>query len=332
MKIENIKIIAVINLGYIGDVVNASPVCIELKNKYPDSKLIFITMKPAMETAKCLPGVDEIIVYDRRGEHKGLKNLIKLSFSIRKKYEIDLAILLTDSFRSAFFTYLLGANKRLGRACQGRSIFLNYTIPHFQEEKEMKIHVSEHYMRLLKPLNLYKQDYKLNFKYSKEDTEYIETSLKVLGYKGERLIGICPCARLEGKNWWPEDTVEFINLINKEKIYKVVLVGDNSAKPFVEKLKELNCDNFYDMSGKTNISQLAAIIAKCSNFVSVDTGSMHIAFALSIPTIALFYYDCVTKWGPKDQIKNKVILNPDRHGIKAQEVFDKMHELQLLKG
>ncbi len=99
------KTIVLINLGYVGDVINSSPVCIELKKKYPDSKLIFITLKPSFETAKCIPGVDEVLIYDRRGEHKGLKNLIKLGLSIRKDYKIDLAILLTDSFRSAFFAF-----------------------------------------------------------------------------------------------------------------------------------------------------------------------------------------------------------------------------------
>lgn len=321
------KTIALINLGYVGDVINTSPVCIELKKKYPDSKLIFITLKSAFETAKCLPGIDEVLIYDRRGEHKGLKNLIKLGLSIRKSHKIDLAILLTDSFRSAFFALLIGAKRRLGRACQGRSFLLTQTIPFIQEEKDMKIHVSEHYMRLLKPFGLYIPDYKFGFNYSEEDIQYIESSLKTLGWKNEKLIGLCPCARLEGKNWWPEDTAEFIDIVNKNTDFKVILVGDTAAKTFTEKIKEAGCNNFYDMSGKTNISQLAALISKCEKFVSVDTGSMHLAFALDIPTIALFYYDCVTKWGPKDNFKNSVILKFDRYGIKAQEVIEKLNGL-----
>ena len=55
--------IAVIFWGKIGDVVNASPLCIELKKKYPDSKLIFITTPQGIETAKCVPGVDEVVLF-----------------------------------------------------------------------------------------------------------------------------------------------------------------------------------------------------------------------------------------------------------------------------
>jgi len=324
---KDIKTIALINLGYVGDVINASPLCIELKKAYPYSKLIFITMKPAQETAKCLPGVDEVLVYDRRGEHKGFKKLVKLGLSIKKNHKIDLAVILTDSLRSAFFTFIIGAKRRIGRACQGRSFLLTNTIPFTKEEKDMKIHVSEHYMRLLKPLNLYKPDYEFGFNYSESDKLYIEDALKNQGWTNQKLIGLCPCARLEGKNWWPEDTAEFINLVSKNTDYKVVLVGDNSAKPFVEQIKNLECANFYDMSGKTNIHQLAALIACCEKFVSVDTGSMHLAFALNIPTVALFYYDCITKWGPKNFNINKIILNPDRHGIKAKEVFENLNLL-----
>lgn len=328
MRIKNkkLKTIAIINLGYIGDVVNSSPLCIELKKKYPDSKLIFITLKPSFGTAKCLPGVDEVLIYDRRGDHKGFKNLVKLGLSIRKNHKIDLAIILTDSLRSAFFTFLIGAKKRIGRACQGRSFLLTATIPLTQEEKEMKIHVSEHYMRLLNPLGLYTQDYKLGFNYSEDDFLHAEDTLKDLGWQGEKLIGLCPCARLEGKNWWPEDTAEFIKMINQNTDSKVVFVGDSSAVEFAQKVKDLGVD-FFDLTAKTTIPQLAAVIAKCEKFASVDTGSMHLAFALDIPTVALFYYDCVTKWGPQDRVKNRVILNPDRHGIKAQEVFEKLNEL-----
>jgi ADP-heptose:LPS heptosyltransferase len=88
------KTIAVMNLGFIGDVVNASPVCIELKKKHPDSKLIFITMSASLETAKCLPCVDEVLTYDRRGEHKDFHNKLSLALmyteyewlSLYKKY------------------------------------------------------------------------------------------------------------------------------------------------------------------------------------------------------------------------------------------------------
>jgi len=327
--LENIKTITLINLGYIGDVINSSPVCIELKKKYPDSKIIYITLKPSYETAKYLPNVDEVLVYDRRGDHKGFKKLVKLAFSIRKNHKIDLAILLTDSFRCAFFAFLLGAKKRLGRVCQNRSIFLTNTIPFLKEEYDMKIHISEHYMRLLKPLGLYKSDYKFSFNFSEKDNVYINEILNESDCSNKKLIGFCPCARLEGKNWWPKDAAEFIKIINKTTDYKVAIVGDDSdiTAKFVQDIRNFGQNNFIDITGKTTIAQLGAIIAKCDKFVSVDTGSMHLAFALNIPTVALFYYDCVTKWGPKDKDKNRIILNPDRHGIKAQEVIEKLNEL-----
>ena len=116
MQLKSVNTIALINLGYVGDIINSSPLCLELKRAYPTARLIYITMLPGLETAKCLPEVDEVLVYDRRGKHKGVFNLVKLANEIKSKEKIDTAILLTDSLRCALFAFLLGAKKRIGRA------------------------------------------------------------------------------------------------------------------------------------------------------------------------------------------------------------------------
>ena len=79
------KTIAIINLGYIGDLINTSPVCLELKKNYPDSKLIFITIPASAETAKCIPGVEKVIIYDKKNQHKGLINLFKTGLIHKKR-------------------------------------------------------------------------------------------------------------------------------------------------------------------------------------------------------------------------------------------------------
>lgn len=140
------EIIAIINLGYIGDVINSSPVCIELKKNYPSAKLIYITIPASFETAKCIPGIDEVFAYDKKNKDKGLTGLIKKALLIRQNQKIDTAIILNESLRTAFFAYLLGAKKRVGRNSDFRGFLLTHTLPHLEEEIKMQIHISEHYM------------------------------------------------------------------------------------------------------------------------------------------------------------------------------------------
>jgi ADP-heptose:LPS heptosyltransferase len=46
-----------------------------------------------------------------------------------------------------------------------------------------------------------------------------------------------------------------------------------------------------DLAGRTNILELAGVIAACRFFVSTDSGPYHMAVALRVPTLALFTWD-----------------------------------------
>ncbi|MFA6988622.1 MAG: glycosyltransferase family 9 protein [Candidatus Gastranaerophilaceae bacterium] len=291
------KTILVINMGYIGDVINASPVCYELKKNYPNSQLVFITDPSSVVTAQHLSGVDHAIGFDRYNKHKGWK-IFEFAFNLRKKYKFDLAILLTENFRAAILAFLLGAKVRIGRSNEGRDILLTHKIPFSDEERELKVHVIEHYMRVLAPLGLYNSDYCLNFNYSQSDADYIESLLSDNDAKNHNLIGLCPATGMSIKNWNVNEASMFIQHINKLNNYKVVLIGTKDCREFSEKLKEMGTTDFIDLSCKTTIPQLAALISKFKKFVSIDTGPMHLAFALKISTVCLFFQDNYKKWGP----------------------------------
>lgn len=306
------KKITVINLGPIGDVINSGPVCIELKRKYPDSELLFITIPESLTVAKSIPGVDRVIVYDKKAEHKGLLNLAKFAIPFGLREKIELAVVLNETFRSALLSFLLGAKKRIGRNSQGRGILLTNTIPFTDEEKALGIHVTEQYMRVLKLINLYNSEQKMGFNYSAGDMEFINGFLAAKGLHDSCLIGLCPCANIENRDWKPEEAAKFIKFINQNKDQKVIIIGAEMAKAFAEKLKELGSDDFVDMTCKTTIPQLAALISKFKTLVSVDTGPMHLGLALNIPTISMFMQSNQLKWGPKDQVKNRLLFKPGK--------------------
>ena len=323
------KTIAIIHLGYIGDLVNASPVCIELKNKYPESKLIFITIPASAETAKCLPGVNEVFVYDKKGKHKGFLNLLKAAKSFKKE-QIDLAVVLNESLRSAFLAFLLGAKKRIGRNSDGRKFLLTHTIPHLEEEKKMQIHVSDHYMRVLKTLDLYNPDYKFELTFPDETKTNVNRILLNADYSNHELIGLCPCARHNDKDWKEEEALKLINYINDHTNKKIVIVGDAKTAKFTGNLRQMGCSDFLDLSCKTTIPELGEIISRVKIFITTDTGPMHFAYTLRVPVVALFYHNVAAKWGPKYKDINRTIYSENWETIKAEEVINEFNNLHKL--
>ncbi len=319
--------IAILNLGYIGDIINTSPVCSALKEKYPDSRLIFITIPAGKQTAKCMPGVEEVYIYDKKGEDNGFWGLVKKALYIKKLEKIDMTIILNESIRAAFFAKITGSKVNVGRNTEMRGFLLSHTLPHLQEEKDMQVHVSEHYMRILKPINLYKENYQLDFCYSKDDNHYIRQLLEQNGYSKGEFVGFCPCARHDDKDWTPEESVKFINYINQNTNKKVIIVGDKKTSLFVDNIRGLGCNDFLDLSAQTSIPQLGALIDMFKLFVSADTGPMHLAYALKVPTVAFYYHDVTVKWGPLDIERNRTIVSADKSLIKAKTIIKNVEEL-----
>lgn len=323
---KDIKNIAVINLGYIGDVINASPVCQALKQKYNNSQLTFITINASQGTAKQIPSVDQVLIYDRRGQHKGIFNLFKTAYSY-KKYKFDLVIVLDNNLRSALFAWLLGAKYRLGRSGEGRSLLLTHTIPHTTEEQNMQIHITEHYMRVLQSLGLYTPNttHQLAFSISPPNQEAINKLLEKHNVQNKKLLGLCTCTRNPEKNWSVTEASKFIELINKHTDYTVIFIGDNSpvTQEFTQGLDNSQA-SYINLAGQTTIGELGALINKFNKFISVDTGPMHLALANQVPSICLFFFDIFKKWGPQDLKLHKIIYNGLHQPIKAEEVFNSL--------
>lgn len=104
------KTFVVINLAYIGDVMVCSALCEEIKRNYPESKLIFVTNKISAQVAEGIPSVDEVRVFDKKKEHRGLLGLLKFA-SVFKGVDVCFPIHSYD--RGNLLAFLTGAKRRI---------------------------------------------------------------------------------------------------------------------------------------------------------------------------------------------------------------------------
>ena len=68
----------------------------------------------------------------------------------------------------------------------------------------------------------------------------------------------------------------------KRRDVKIVALGASGDG------KELNNPEIIDITGRTSISALAAVLLRCSLVIGGDTGPTHLAAALGVPTIMIF--------------------------------------------
>lgn len=322
------KTFAVMLFGKIGDVVNTSVVCREIKKNFPDSRVIYITLPFGAEAAKAIPSVDKVYVYNQTYEDKSLQKFskqIQSAITVRFNEKVDVAIALTDTFRCAVHGKLIGAKRVLGRDTDKRGFLITDRL--VPTADDYKLHMSEFHAKLLSLLDIKCDNFDLDFKYDDEAKLFCENFINQYQLGGEKLVGVNLTTACPTKDWTVDDAMAFVDLVTTNTPYKIVFVGDKRASLLVEQMRKNNCNSFIDMTDKTSIMQVAALIDSFDKFITPDTGLAHIAFALKTPTAVVAVNDSINKinddlyvWGPKDLKTHTVVYNPS--GVTAEKVYD----------
>lgn len=321
---KKIKKIAIVFGAKIGDVVNVQPVCRVLKQAYPESELVFVTWPGAKEIAELVPEVDFVEIFDNKGKGKNSLVFLQDALKIRLKHKIDLAVIINDSSTYSFMAFLINAKYRVGLYKSGPSFLLHKKYSLTKEDE--KSHVIQNYLKAIEPIGLSTDDYSLSLRtdFEAKDVEYIDKLIDDSGYSSCKLIGFSPSSALEHKDWIPEEGKRFIDLINQIPEYKVILTGEYVAQQYAKRLRELGTDEFLDLSQKTNVKQFAYLVKKFHKLVTVDTGSAHLAYVYNIPSVVLFFNDLYKIWGPMNTNLHKIIYNPDKYAVKAEDILKEL--------
>lgn len=290
-----IKKILVIELAHIGDVLAITPALNVLRKKFPESSITVAVAPWAKDILSGNPDVNEILVYGTPWFERSKKPVFSTKeakdfIKLLKSREFDMAIDLRGDIRNIFFMKLGGAKKRIGYSFSGAG-FLLTDIVAFDVEKRQDKHQVEHNINFVlsikegnacEPVNP-----SLKLFLSKEDSDYADNMFKSENIEaGDFLIAVHPGAGTATKRWMPERFSSLIEEILKRYKAKILLVG---GKGEADLLKLPGIDkNLINLTGKTNIKQLAAILHRCNLFIGGDSGVMHVAEAQNIPVIAIW--------------------------------------------
>ena len=101
-------------------------------------------------------------------------------------------------------------------------------------------------------------------------------------------IGINPGATYgSAKRWYPEEFAKVANHLSNE--FDIIIFGGPGEEALANDIeKNLNFSNYQNLCGKLSIKELTEYIAGLNGIISNDSGPMHIAAALQIPTLAIY--------------------------------------------
>ena len=206
---------------------------------------------------------------------------------LAKRGHYDRVILLPNSFRSAWIAWLARIPERWGYEGHWRRWLLNRPIPSHMRPRG--VHQSESYLEIIRALG---------WRGSKAPEARIQPPPSLLRWaqealapagKGGPVVGICPGATYGPAKRWPSDRfVSVARALGDRHGAGIVLMGSRAERPFIGQMASAIGTHAVDLSGATNLEELAAVLASCRLVISNDSGPMHLAAALGTPVVALF--------------------------------------------
>ena len=286
----------------------ATPAISGIRKSYPDAEITALVRPPLDALLLGNPAIDHVLPLDRKGMHSGPGGLVRAVGEIRKK-KFRTAILLQNAFEAALLAFLANIPERMGYATDGRGILLTKGVKISKETK--KKHQVYYYLDLIEKMGLKADGHSPRLYLSREEINSAWELLNTSGIKkGDVIVGINPGAQYGiAKRWHPERFGQAADKLAKKTGAKVIIFGGKGETDTASVVQASMHESAVNLAGKTSLRELMALIKTCSVFITNDSGPMHIAAALDVPTVAVFGSTDPAATGPFNK-KSVVVREP----------------------
>jgi len=284
---DTAKNILIRGTNWIGDAVMTLPAVTAIRNTFPKARISMLVKPWVAEIFHLCPGIDEVIPFQSTGIHSGLVGKFKLAMELRAR-KFDMAILLQNAIEAAIITSLAQIPVRAGYNSDGRGFLLTHSVQRTEAIK--KVHQTKYYLEMVKALGCRSTSANVYLSPGEENEVVLEKIFREHGISGDGcFIGFAPGATYgPAKKWFPERFAAVADKLIEQFSAQVILFGSNEDRKSADAVQQNAHHPLTNLAGKTNLKEAIAVIARCNLFISNDSGLMHVAGALNIPTVAIF--------------------------------------------
>lgn len=276
--------------NWLGDAVMSIPALRALRRRFPDAHIALQARPWVAELYAREKYIDRVIPCPpaRRG-FRFLLDRWRAARQLRRE-RFDCAVLLPNSFESALVVWLARIPRRAGYSRDGRGLLLTNKIAR-PAPGEIPKHERFYYLELLRRAGLVEDgvEYETSLDAAGQARQAGLERFHAMGIRGP-VVGVSPGAAYGGaKRWLPEYFAEAAAELAEGGT--VAVFGSRSeaciAEVVLSRLRAARVDarNF---AGQTTLSEFIDLAAACRVFLTNDSGAMHVAAALGVPTVAVF--------------------------------------------
>lgn len=299
------KNILILNQTRMGDLVQCTPLIAGLRRKHPDAKITLAVNKTFEEFARKIPHLDELVILDiaqyndrdwkREVIWVTLAKYLKGWLDELRSRKFDMVVNLSHSFLSAYMIKYLRIPEARGFCCneEGNRKTEHPWFQYFFTEPMNRPYNTFNLVDIFgRGGDIEPVTHGVRVRHGAEDDAAVADLIQLHGMeKDELVIGIQAGSSIADRRWPASRFSELVDRLIETRDARIVLFGVKSERELAEQIvgTSKHSDRIVNLCGQTSITQLIGMLKRCQYLVTNDTGTMHIAAALGVRIVGLFF-------------------------------------------
>lgn len=289
--------ILIVRTDRMGDVVLTTPSIKAAREHYSQSRITILAAPATQAIVDGNPYLDEVMIDDRLGEHKGLWGFLKLVLALRRR-KFDLAVIYHTKRRTNLACFLAGIPYRIGYKNNKFGFLLNHPV---EDTRHQGIqHEVQYCLDIFGHLGVGVQKIEMHVPLQRAAQDWLSQFLTTNNIsQNEKLIIIHPGASDFSKCWSAYRFAELIKELNKRFEAQFFLIGSSQIQGISDQIASMVPFKVLNLVGKTTLAQTISLLNRAFLLVSNDSGPVHLAAGLGTPVVSIF-------------TRNQPGINPER--------------------
>lgn len=269
----------------------AMPALRAVRRRFPEAEIAILARPYVADVYRDQGICNQLIAYDSQANHSGILGRERLAAELHTM-RFDVALLLQNAFEAAWLAWRAKVPERIGYTREGRGFLLTHPVA-VPKSHEIPPHEKFYYLELLRRAGWIDSlvDEPFITLYVSEQSRRRATEFLVASGARQDSLRIAIGAGASygsAKCWPPSRFAELANRLQAQTDVDVILFGTASEAAVTRAIRSELHTPPIDLTEKTAIADLPALLSQCHLFIGNDSGAMHVAAAVGLPIIAVF--------------------------------------------
>jgi len=210
----------------------------------------------------------------------------KIRYTETLPQNADMLFLFPNSFRSAWQAWRSGAKQRIGFRKDGRSLLLTHGYK--PRVNLITQHHLFYYLDLLQQYGLSTPFENVALTAPVEAKVNANELLNTHGLDSNKVVCIAPGAQFGGAKRYPAESYAVVLKTLSEQGWHIVVLGTDAEREIAAECLKHVQGKHWNAAGETSLTQALSLVSLAQLMLCNDSGLMHVAAGLGIPTVTMF--------------------------------------------